>query len=213
MKYLVSQLTKSGAELFQLCALFALIEAALWTRGPMRGLFTMLIAIGCLIVLFSQGANQLGTDIGRRGAWNWTLKIAFTASIIILAIGLAAGSLHKPTSRWPVAIGIIIYLFWAAVQQFVLQSFFFVRLQRLLGNARLTIVVCALLFSIAHLPSIILLVATFFAALFFCESFRRYRTIYPIAVAHSMMALALSAAVPEGLLRQMRVGATYLRFH
>jgi hypothetical protein len=28
-----------------------------------------------------------------------------------------------------------------------------------------------------------------------------------------MLALALSAAVPEGLLRQMRVGAAYLHFH
>jgi hypothetical protein len=32
-------------------------------------------------------------------------------------------------------------------------------------------------------------------------------------VAHSMLALALSAAIPGGLLRQMRVGAAYLHFH
>ena len=203
---------KPAWELFQLCVMFAWIEAALWTLGPMRMVFIAVIA-GGLMVLGSQGSNQVGPDIGRPGAWNWTLKIAFTASIIILGVGLAAGSLHKPTSRWPVAIGIIIYLFWAAVQQFVLQSFFFVHMQRLLGNDRLTILICALLFCVAHLPSVVLVIATFFAALFFCESFRRYRTIYPILVAHSMLALALSAAVPERFLRQMRVGATYLHFH
>jgi hypothetical protein len=206
------QYKKLGAELFQLSGMFALIEAALWTTGPLRILFTAVVAIGCLIVLCSQGSNPARTDISP-GAWNWTLKIAFTTSIIILGVGLAAGWLHKPTSRWPVVIGSIFYLFWAALQQFVLQSFFFVRLQRLLGDSRFTIVVCALLFCLAHLPSIILVIATFFAALFFCESFRRFRTIYPIAVAHSMLALALSMAVPERLLRQMRVGATYLHFH
>src|SRR6266478_2196284 len=109
---------KPAWELFQLCVMFALIEAALWTLGPMRMVFIAVIA-GGLIVLGSQGSNQVGPDIGRPEAWNWTLKIAITASIIILGVGLAAGSLHKPTSRWPVAIGIIIYLFWAAVQQFV----------------------------------------------------------------------------------------------
>jgi hypothetical protein len=199
-------------ESFQLCGMFALIEAALWTIGPKRVVFTTIIA-GGLIVLGSPGADQVGTDIIRPGAWYWTLKIAFAASIIILIVGLGAGWLHKPTSHWPVPIGIILYLFWAALQQSILQLFFFVRLERLLGKDRLTIVVCALLFCVAHLPSIILAVATFFAALFFCESFRRYRTIYPIAVSHSLLALALSAAVPEGLLRQMRVGATYLHFH
>ena len=208
-KYLRAKL---AWELFQLCGMFALIEAALWTLGPMRMLFIAVIA-GGLIVLGSQGSNQVGTDIIRPGGWNWTLKIGFIASIIILVVGLGAGWLHQPTGRWPVPIGIILYLFWAALQQLLLQLFFFVHVQRLLGNDRLTILVCALLFCVAHLPSVVLVIATFFAALFFCESFRRYRTIWPIALAHSMLALALSAAVPPEFLRQMRVGATYLHFH
>jgi hypothetical protein len=207
-KYLHTEL---GAELFQLCGMFALIEAALWTLGPMRMLF--MVMAGGLLVLGSQGSQRVGTDIIRTGAWNWTLKIALIASIIILVVGLGAGWLHKPTSRWPVPIGIFLYLFWAALQQLLLQLFFFAHMQRLLGNDRLTILVCALLFCVTHLPSVILVIATFFAALFFCESFRRYRTIYPIAVAHSMLALALSAVVPPEFLRQMRVGATYLHFH
>ncbi len=210
-RYLLSQHTKAQV-LLQLCGMFALIEAALWTTGPLRLLFITVIAIGCLIVLGSQASNRVATDTCRPGAWNWTFKIAFTASMVILGVGLAAGWLHRPSGRWPVPIGIVLYLFWAVLQQFVLQALFFVRLQRLVGDGRFTMIVCALLFCVTHLPSIILVVTTFFAALFFCESFRRYRTIYPIAVAHSMLALALSAAVPEGLLRQMRVGAAYLHY-
>jgi membrane protease YdiL (CAAX protease family) len=97
------------------------------------------------------------------------------------------------------------------VQQFILQSFFFIRLESLL-DARRAVWAAAVLFSAAHIPNPVLTVGTFLGALFFCETFRRYRTIYPLGIVHAAWGLALAESVPESLLRHMRVGIAYIHF-
>ena len=44
------------------------------------------------------------------------------------------------------------------------------------------------------------------------ELFRRHRTLYPLAVAHALVALSLAISVPETVLHDMRVGIGYIHF-
>jgi membrane protease YdiL (CAAX protease family) len=103
------------------------------------------------------------------------------------------------------------YAIWALQQEFILQSFFYVRLESLLGSRR-GAWGGALLFSAAHLPSPVLTVLSLIGGLLFCEMFRRYRNLFPLGVVHAILGLTIAARLPDSLLRHMRVGLGYLLY-
>jgi len=103
------------------------------------------------------------------------------------------------------------YFVWALIQEFMLQSFFFTRCEELFGSSA-AVWVTATLFASAHLPSPILTTFTLAGGLFFCEMFRRYRSIYPIGIVHAVLGLTIAVTVPDSLLHHMRVGIGYLRY-
>jgi membrane protease YdiL (CAAX protease family) len=71
----------------------------------------------------------------------------------------------------------------------------------------------AALFSVAHIPSPVLTVCTLVGGLFFCEMFRRQRSIFPLGIAHAILGLTVAASFSNGILHHMRVGIGYLMFH
>ncbi|MBV9608956.1 MAG: CPBP family intramembrane metalloprotease, partial [Acidobacteria bacterium] len=79
-------------------------------------------------------------------------------------------------------------------------------------GGRKAVICSALLFAIAHVPSPVLTTGSLMMGLVFCEAFRRYRNIYPLALAHWVIGLSLSLALPDFIARHMRVGIGYLRF-
>jgi membrane protease YdiL (CAAX protease family) len=101
---------------------------------------------------------------------------------------------------------------WSVLQEFILQSFFFLQLESLLGGRR-AVWAAALLFGAVHLPSPVLTVGAFLGGLFFCEMFRRYRSLVPVGLAHAMLGLTIAASFPDSMLHHMRVGEAYLSFH
>jgi hypothetical protein len=42
--------------------------------------------------------------------------------------------------------------------------------------------------------------------------FRRYRSIYSLAIVHAMLGVTIALTVPDSLLHHMRVGIGYLRY-
>ena len=102
-------------------------------------------------------------------------------------------------------------MLWALIQEFILQSFFFNRFEELYGSSA-AVWIASTLFAAMHLPSPVLTIATLIGALFFCEMFRRYRNIYPLAIVHAMLGLTVAITTPDSLLHHMRVGIGYLRY-
>ncbi len=102
-------------------------------------------------------------------------------------------------------------MIWALIQEFILQSFFFNRFEELYGGSA-AVWIASTLFAAAHLPSPVLTTATLIGALFFCEMFRRYRSIYPLGVVHAMLGLSIFLITPDSLLHHMRVGIGYLKY-
>jgi membrane protease YdiL (CAAX protease family) len=103
------------------------------------------------------------------------------------------------------------YLFWALQQELMLQSFFFNRLERALGSGK-AVWVAAGLFALAHLPNPVLVPATLIGGLVFCKLFRRYRNIYTLVVAQTILGICFAATVPNTVHHHMRVGIGYLTF-
>lgn len=200
--------------IFEIAIVYTLIQAALWTRGHMQ-MFWVAMAVICLGVMTVRGGRSAAALGLRRNVREGSARIlaaGFVTAIAILLAGWAAGTLHAPQGRHSPVLGFVIYSVFAFAQEFVLQSFFFVRLESAFASGRGAVVGAALLFCMAHLPNAVLLITTFLGALFFCEVFRRYRHLYPIWLAHVMLGLAVAAAVPGFLTHQMKVGAAYLTY-
>jgi membrane protease YdiL (CAAX protease family) len=99
------------------------------------------------------------------------------------------------------------------MQQFLLQSYFLLRLLRLLPGKVGPILVATGIFALAHLPNPILTPITLVWGAIACILFLRYRNIYTLGLAHGIMGLCVAITVPNSLHRHMRVGLGYLRYH
>jgi hypothetical protein len=192
---------------------FLFVECALWAaRLSVRSRWA--VAASVLVILLavmdqpSVGKLGLRWPKARESIVIFGVGAAIAASMMVGAY-LAGGQIPaNPTfPNWHMAWK---YVLWALLQQFLLQSFFYVRFEALFGSDR-AFWVSGTLFALVHLPNLILTSCTLFSGLLFCELFRRYRSIYPLGVIHALLGLTLSSVVPEALLQHMRVGIGYLQ--
>lgn len=204
---------------FELIVVYALIECALWSRrGLIRNRWALAAAAAIAIfvaldvTLTDQPlARRLGLALPTTFGAGFVLAVSLAAAaFLVFAVRWAGGDVPA-NGIWPSFGQSWAYVVWALLQEFILQSFFFTRCEDLFGGSK-AVWVAATLFAVAHLPSPLLTTFTFVAALFFCSVFRRYRSIYPIAVMHAILGLTVAATMPDSLLHHMRVGIGYLRY-
>jgi membrane protease YdiL (CAAX protease family) len=190
-----------------------LLELVFWTpRSPLHtGLIVALI--GSVLWLGFRGRSP--AELGFR----WPSR---KGTIVILAVGCAvavaiplvvrfSGYPVPANPDWPKLHNLWPYVIWAAGQQFLLQSYFYLRFERLMG-ARAAVVVSTGLFALLHLPNVPLTVITVLGGLLFTEMFRAFRSLYPLAIAHALMGIAVAYSFPDSLMHHMRVGLSYWRF-
>jgi membrane protease YdiL (CAAX protease family) len=198
----------------QIGLVYTLIVVASWTpEGPWKA--GLMLATACLVVVFALGGRYTAREMGlglpsARG----TLLILGLGLLLALSIPVVAtlAGLRFPPVRVVPWRGAWQYAVWALVQQFALQSFFYVRMESLVGSRR-AVLAAAVLFSSVHLPSPVLTIATLMGGFFFCEMFRRYRSILPLGIVHAALGLTIAASFSDHLLHHMRVGIGYLAFH
>jgi membrane protease YdiL (CAAX protease family) len=73
------------------------------------------------------------------------------------------------------------------------------------------VLITGFLFGFAHIPNPVLMAATLGMGFAFSELFRRYRNVYPLAIAHAALGLALAVTFPESVIGRMRVGIAWLK--
>jgi hypothetical protein len=196
--------------LLEVAIVYGLIEAALWTEGLARQLWswTALLLILLLLAVERARPRDLGFRAGRPRAW-WICPLAALAGTCILLAGAMVGTLHPLYGYVAVLPHTLGYAIWTVVQQFIAQGFFFRRFERLLGGGIRAVAANALLFGAAHWPNPVLVPVTLVGGFILTELFRRYRTIFPLAVAQTLVALSIAMAVPNHLHHHMRVGIGY----
>lgn len=199
----------------QLMSLLVTMEGALWSAGPAQvRWYLAALAVLVVSVAFSHPrVRELGIGFaGLRGA-AWTVPLAAIVCGIAIVIAAKLGTFTLLSGPKPIYWHTIFYAIWALEQQFILNSFFYKRFEYLLGDTTVAVVITALLFSLVHIPNPVLVPATFLGGLFFVEAFRRWRNIYPLAIAHAMFGLTLAITFPNHWIRHMRVGLGFYRFH
>lgn len=195
--------------LAEVAIVFALIMAAVWTpQGQWNSLF--IISAAACVIAFAVAGPWSSRHMGLTRPWAGAAQILLVGLVLCLLI-VAAGLLFRsagppyaiPWNRaWQYAI-------WAMVQEFILQSIFFVRLEATCGS-RTAVLFATGLYAIAHLPSPLLTFLSFCGGLVFCELFRRWRNIFALGVIHAALGLAIAGSLPDKWLHHMRVGIGYL---
>ena len=198
--------------LIEVAVVLSLILAAVWTPQGSLNAFFSISAAACVVAFATVGKwtpAELGLTRPLSGALYILLAGAIACGIIfMLGIPLRFGGAgwELPWDRsWHYAI-------WALLQEFILQSIFFVRLEELLGSRR-AVVAAAALFALAHIPSPLLTFLAFCGGILFCELFRRWRNLYPLGLIHAALGLTIAASLPDHWLHHMRVGIGYLTLH
>jgi membrane protease YdiL (CAAX protease family) len=195
----------------QVGIVFALIMIAVWTpQGRVNAIVTLLAAF--CIVWFTVCGQYSVRELGLAQPSSGVFAILAVGTLMVAAIVVAGALMHNLGPAQPVPWKRAWqYAIWSLQQEFILQSFFFVRLESVLGGRRAA-VRAALLFCIAHIPDPALTLLSFIGGLVFCELFRRYRNLYPLGVVHATLGLTIAASLPDSLLHHMRVGLGYLLY-
>jgi membrane protease YdiL (CAAX protease family) len=213
---LSGEVSRPGAKLLwlQLFLGYAPILAAVWTPdGPYK--LALMLAATVVILTFaatgpySRKAMGLVIPEPRATLWILGLGMALAAAVPLVARMLHANAVLIQPFVWR---AIWQYSIWAQVQEFILLSFVFVRLESLLGGRR-AVITTAILFSLAHIPSPVLTIGTFVGGLLFCEMFRRFRSVLPIGIVHALLGLTIAVSFSSGILHHMRVGIGYFAYH
>lgn len=197
--------------LIQVGLVFGLILVAVWTsQGQFNS--TVSIAAAFCVLWFTCRGKHSARDLGLAQPAAGVLIVGVTGLLILSAIVVFSPLLKSYGLPHPVPYHRAWqYAIWALLQEFILQSFFFVWLESVFGSRR-AVFGSALLFSLAHLPGPVLTLLSFVGGLFFCEMFRRYRNILPLGGIHAALGLTIAATLPDSLLHHMRVGIGYLQY-
>ena len=196
---------------FQVGLVFALIMLAVWTPPGRINTVSNLLAALCILWFSARGRYSV-RELGLTRPGSGAVATVVCGAFLVVAIVVIGSAIHNlgPAQRVPWE-RVWKYALWALEQQFILQSFFYVRMESLLGSRR-AVWGAALLFCLAHLPSPVLTLMSFIGGLLFCEMFRRYRNIFPLGLVHAVLGLTIAASLPDSLLHHMRVGIGYLLY-
>ncbi len=192
---------------------FLLVECAVWAaRLSVRSRWA--VAAGVVVLLFAvvdrPSLRRLGLGLPNAMGTSLMLGIGFAGSVLMMFLAREAGGAVPANPLFPNMHLAWQYLVWALVQEFMLQSFFFTRCEELFGSST-AVWVTATFFAAVHVPNLVLTTFTLIGGLFFCEMFRRYRSIYLLGIVHAVLGLTLSATIPQSLLHHMRVGIGFLQ--
>jgi membrane protease YdiL (CAAX protease family) len=196
---------------FQVGLVFALIMVAVWTPPGRINTVSNLFAALCILWFTVRGRYSV-FELGLARPGSGAVVTVVCGAFLMVATVVIGSAMHNlgPAQRVPWE-RVWKYVLWALEQQFILQSFFYVRMESLLGSRR-AVWGSSLLFSAAHLPSPVLSFMSFIGGLLFCEMFRRYRNIFPLGFVHAALGLTIAASLPDSLLHHMRVGIGYLLY-
>jgi hypothetical protein len=154
-----------------------------------------------------RGLGLLSTELGASA--RIVLPIALACYLPLLLYGFVSHSLMFLRPTWRSLIPLLGYAIWCVFQQYLTQSYFHNRLMLIIRNPHVSSALIGVMFSAAHIPNPVLMVATLVAGVVFAEVFARHRNIWPLALAQAVGGFLLAAVSPDTFIHHMRVGPGY----
>ncbi|MBN1352445.1 CPBP family intramembrane metalloprotease [candidate division KSB1 bacterium] len=122
---------------------------------------------------------------------------------ILLSTELCLGTLQL---GWILFPKVLVYFFWALFQQFFFTVYFVTRLRDIFPSRAKIALICALLFSLIHLPNPALMIATLVCGFLWALIYYSYPNLYLIALSHAILAVLFKYSLPNILIHGMKVG-------
>lgn len=200
----------------EVLAVYAAILLYIWRwQGPYTFLWLPMLAA----VLFSQwfyGDNL--QELGVTGQEFWPCARASLPLFAVVIGGAVSYGLwvHYSVGRLAslhVCLSLCGYFVWCSFQQYLTQSYFHRRLMKVMPSPHLRSLAIGLLFAGAHIPSPVLMAATFFGGIIFAEIFFHHPNIWPLALVQAVAGFLIGILGPPWIIHGMRVGPGYLLFH
>jgi len=191
---------------------FAAILIVLWLPTREQLIFGPIALLAPLILVLRQKPTLSDLGLHWRGSVSsfWILPAAAVAATAGILVARAAGTFHELYK--PDLAHVAGYVLWTIYQQFLLQDYFMPRLARVL-KADAAIAFAAVLFAMAHLPNVVLTVATLVWGAVSCALFRRCRSVIVLGITQGLLGLCFAVCVPDAYLHHMRVGLGYWHYH
>ena len=191
---------------------FAAILVVLWLPTREQLIFGPIALLAPLILVLRQKPTLSDLGLHWRGSVSsfWILPAAAVAATAGILVARAAGTFHELYK--PDLAHVAGYVLWTIYQQFLLQDYFMPRLARVL-KADAAIAFAAVLFAMAHLPNVVLTVATLVWGAVSCALFRRCRSVIVLGITQGLLGLCFAVCVPDAYLHHMRVGLGYWHYH
>jgi hypothetical protein len=201
-------------DLVEIVIAFVLLLLSTWTSGALQVLLWCVLTafIAAVICLSFDGTESMGLRSTNLSQSLWVVGVAMAIAAVAVLSAIRLHTLHLPPSPILFVQHYGGYALWATMQQFLLQCFLLSRLLRLLPDAKSAAVIAAVMFAVTHLPSPILTPVTLIGGLAACALFLRYRNLYPIAMAHAILGIAMAVTIPGPVHHNMRVGLSYLTY-
>jgi hypothetical protein len=193
---------------------FALIMGTVWTvKTTQRWLFWIAAAwfLGWALIS-AWKALRRGFKLPSAKVTIVMTLAALVVSGGFMALASAVGTLHGPFGRKDPLTHAASYLVWAIMQQFIQQTFFLARFEKLTQRRFHASLIAASLFGLAHLPNPVLTPVTLAGGWIMSELYLRYRTVLPLGIAHGLVGMAIAVSVPDHIQHHMRVGLSYLLY-
>lgn len=198
-------------DLIELTGIYTLILLVIWTPHPWQwGLWGVAsVCVASVIAVSFDGWRTMGLCTKNLWCSLWVVALA-----MVLAVALVMAAEYQHTLRLPASPTLFLrhygwYALWAGLQQVILQCVFLSRTLRLIPNTLAAAGLSAGLFAIAHLPNPVLTAVTLICGLASCLFFVRYRNLWPLAIAHAILGIAIAVAIPGNRDHNMRVGISY----
>ena len=139
----------------EILLVLGLLEMVFWTpRSPLHTGFIVAL-VGSVLWFGLRGRNreELGLRWPSRRGTVLMLAIGCAVAAAIPRVMVASGHPVPANPDWPKLNNLWPYVIWALGQQFLLQSYFYLRFEKLLGG-RAAVVVSSVLFALLHLPNV-----------------------------------------------------------
>ncbi|MFN0107746.1 MAG: type II CAAX prenyl endopeptidase Rce1 family protein [Blastocatellia bacterium] len=136
------------------------------------------------------------------------------ACAAIALLGYVTDSFHLTSHFWT---NLLVLPVWAVIQQYVLQAFIYRRMRWMFvresalpeereRQARRAILATAAIFSLTHLPNLMLMLLTLLGALLWAWVYERAPNLFALGLSHALLSLLLMTGAPAWLLPSMSVG-------
>ena len=196
-----------GLGIVEPLTVFALIMAYIWTfRFRYHGMW---LAILALMIVSHAFRHETPSRIGFVSQNFPECLRRFGPALILLTLALfSTGILLRTTRPIPLENAIlawVAYVPWGIFQQYLLNGYFFNRLDAAF-SPKVAAAVSAILFSGAHLPNWFLMLVGLVAGYCCACIYRTHKNLYFLGIAHGTVGALLFLVVPDSVSHHLIVG-------